>query len=135
MQGSLSVTMANSTEKPRFLFALVALMATVMTLIGMVPWPVVVGLGALFIPLGLWYSLVMRKRPKPRPMLNHSGSYAGYFLLLILAMQFIRFWQVGSWGEASVTWLLVFGIGWFCIFRTRTAAMRDRLKDAHERPV
>lgn len=128
--------MANSTDVPRgFMFAWVALIATVMTLIDTVAWPVVLGVGALSIPLGLWHFLVMRKRPKPRPMLNHSRSYVGYFLLLILALQFIRFWQAASWGEAGAKWLLVFGACWFCISRLHAVAMRDRLKDAHERHI
>ncbi|WMY78761.1 hypothetical protein [Citricoccus sp. I39-566] len=129
-----SSAMANSTDAPRgFMLALVALIATVMTLIGMVSWPVVLGVGALSIPLALWYFLVMRKRPKARPILNHSRSYVGYFLLLILTLQLIRFWEASSWVEAGAKWVLVFGVCWFCISRMRAFAIRDRLKDAHER--
>lgn len=131
-----SSAMANSTETPRgFMFALVALIATVFTLINMVPWSVILGLNALFIPLGLWYYLAMRKRPKPRPMLNHSGPYMAYVLLLTLVLQFSRFWVTGSWGEAGVKWLVMFGTCWFCVSRMRTSAMRNRLRDARERPV
>ncbi|GAA4765490.1 hypothetical protein GCM10025784_11080 [Citricoccus nitrophenolicus] len=131
-----SSTMVDATDAPRgFMFAFVALVATVMTLIGMAPWPVVLGVAALSIPLGLWYFFVMRRRPKPRPMLNHSKSYVGYFLLLIVALQFVRFWEASSWGETGAKWLLVFMVCWFCVSRLRTVAMRDRLKDAHERPI
>lgn len=132
----VSSAMVDATDAPRgFMVALVALMATVMTLVGMAPWPVVLGVGALSIPLGLWYFLVMRRRPRARPMLNHSRSYVGYFLLLIVALQFVRFWEVSSWGAAGAKWLLVFMICWFCVSRLRTTARRDRLKDAHGRPI
>lgn len=85
--------------------------------------------------MGLWYFLVMRKRPKPRPMLHHSGPYLGYGLLFMLVLQFSRFWVTGSWGEAGIKWLVMFGACWFCVSRMRAAAMRNRLRDAHERAV
>lgn len=131
-----SSAMVSSTDAPRgFMFSFVALFATVITLINVVSWSVIIGLSALSIPLGLWYYLVMRNRPKPRAVLSHSGPYMGYFLLFMMALQFSRFWTTGSWGEAGAKWLVVFGVCWFCISRLRIAAMRNRLKDANERHI
>lgn len=131
-----SNAMVNSTEAPRgFMLALVALIATLMALITVVPWSVILGLMALGVPLGIWYYLVMRKRPKPRPVTSHSGPYFLYFLLMLVATQFSRFWEPGTWWEVAAKWLVVFGILWFSMSRMRTATVNNRVKDANERPV
>lgn len=131
-----STAMVDATEAPRsFMFTLLALSTTVITLLDVVSWPMILGLFALFIPLGLWYHLLMRNRPKARPVLKHSGPYIGYGLLLGLVMQSSRFWEVESWGEGGAKWLVVFGILGFCMSRMRTATIKNRLKDANERPL
>ena len=132
----VSSAMVDSTEAPRgFMLVLVALVATAMALATVVPWPVILGLCALGIPLGIWYYLVMRKRPKPRPVTSHSGPYFLYFLLLLLVTQCSRFWEPGTWWEVVAKWLVVFGILWFSMSRMRTATVNHRVKDANERPV
>lgn len=114
---------------------LVALIATTMALITVVPWPAIIGLAALGIPLGIWYYLVMRKWPKPRTITSHSGPYFLSFIMLLLVTQISRFWEPGTWWEVAAKWLVVFGILWFCMSRMRTAAMNNRVKDANERPI
>lgn len=132
----VSHAMVNSTEAPRgFMLALVALIATVMTLITVAPWTVTLGLCALGVPLGIWYHLVMRKRPKPRTVTSHSGPYLLYFLLMLLVTQFSRYWEPGTWWEVAAKWLVVFGICWYSMSRMRTATVNNRVKDANERPI
>ncbi len=131
-----SAAMVSSTEVPRsFMFILLALMTTVVALLGVVSWPMIFVLCALFIPLGIWWYLLMRRRAKPRPILKHSWPYIGYVFLLMLVLQFSRFWEVGEWGEVGVKWLVLFGILGFCMSGMRTAAIKNRLKDANERPL
>lgn len=131
-----SGAMVNSTEAPRaFMLAVVLIVSTILALVNAVPWPVLLGVGALLIPLGVWYMLLMRKRPRPRPMLSHSGPYVGNVLLLMLFMQFGLFWEVRSWWEIATKWLVVFAVCWYAMSRTRMVAIRNRLKDANERPV
>lgn len=133
---SASTAMVGSTEAPRSLmFTLLALLTTVITLLDVVSWPMILGLFTLFIPLGLWYHLLMRNRPKARTVLNHSGPYIGYGLLFGLVMQCSRFWEVESWAEGGAKWLVVFGILGFCMSGMRTATIKNRLKDANERPL
>ncbi|MFJ6419194.1 hypothetical protein [Paeniglutamicibacter sp. NPDC091659] len=132
----VSNAMVNSTEAPRgFTLVLVALIATVMALITVVPWPAILGLCALGIPLGIWYYLVMRKRPKARPIRSHSGPYFLSFLLFMLVMQFSRFWEPGTWWEVAAKWVVLLGVGWFCMSRMHTATVNNRVKDANERPI
>lgn len=132
----VSNAMVNSTEAPRgFMLVLVALIATVMALVTVVPWSVILGLFTLGIPLGIWYHLAMRKRPKPRPVTSHSGPYFLSFLLFLLVTQFSRFWEPGAWWEIVGKWLVLFGIIWFSMSRMRTATMNNRVKDANERPI
>lgn len=131
-----SSAMANSTDAPRgFMLSLVALIATVFTLINMVPWSVILGLSALSIPLFLWYHLVMRNRPKRRSVVKPSGPYMGYILLFMLILHLSGYWVPSAWGDAGVKWLLMFGTCWLCLSLARSAEMRHRLKDANERPV
>lgn len=128
-----STAMVSSTDAPPgFLTALSALTATVLTLIGMVSWPVVLLVAALCIPLTLWYFFYMRKRAKPRSVLKPSRAYVIYFLLLLLVMQFIRFWEVSSWAEAGLQWLVIFLIFWGCVTGMRIAWRKDRVREAHE---
>ncbi|MHA7304096.1 hypothetical protein ACX80E_02445 [Arthrobacter sp. TMN-49] len=131
-----SNAMVNSTEPPRgFMITLVALIATITALVNVVSWSVILGLAAFVVPLGIWYYLMMRKRPKPRVVLSHSGPYLGYALLLMLVVQFSRFWATGSWGEVAAKWLVTFWICGFCMSRMRTSMMKNRIKDANERPI
>ncbi|WP_257720356.1 MULTISPECIES: hypothetical protein [Arthrobacter] len=44
-------------------------------------------------------------------------------------MEAFTWWEVGS------KWLLMFAVGWFAISRMRAATIKNRLKDASERPV
>lgn len=127
-----STAMVNSTDAPPgFLTVFAALVATVLTLIGIVSWPVVLAVATLGIPLALWYVLYMRKRAKPRSILKPSRAYFGYLLVLILLMQFIRFWEVSSWGEAVAQWLVIFVIFWGCATGMRVAWKKDRVREAH----
>lgn len=127
-----STAMASSTDAPPgFLAALAGLVATVLTLIGIVPWPVVLAVSILGIPLALWYVLYMRKRAKPPSVLKPSRASFGYLLVLILLMQFIRFWEVSSWVEAGAQWLVVFMIFWGCVTGMRVAWRKDRVREAH----
>ncbi|MGJ9425894.1 hypothetical protein ACHABX_08630 [Nesterenkonia halotolerans] len=131
-----SSSMVESTDAPRgFLFALVALIATVFALISVVSWWAILGLSAFLVPLFLWYHLVMRRRPKRRPVLERSGVYMGYVLLFCVVLHFSGFWVPGSWGEVVAKWLVVFALAWACISLARGADMRHRLKDANERCV
>ncbi|MGB9035536.1 MAG: hypothetical protein WCC45_13570 [Paeniglutamicibacter sp.] len=131
-----SGAMVHSTEAPRgFMLALVLVISTVMALLGVAPWPALLGIGALLVPMLAWYLLVMRKRPKPRPILSHSGPYVLYAFLLMFVMQAGRFWEPGSWWEVAAKWVVVFAICWYAMSRMRAAAIRNRLKDANERPV
>jgi hypothetical protein len=131
-----SGAMVHSTEAPRgFMLALVLVMSTVMALLGVATWPILLGIGALGAPLLAWYLLAMRARPKPRPILSHSGPYMLYALLLMLVMQAGRFWEPRSWWEVAAKWIVVFAICWYAMSRMRAAAIRNRLKDANERPI
>lgn len=127
--------MVIAMEPPRiFMVALVAFVATFIALINAVPWPALIGLSTLGIPLGIWYYLMMRKRPKARTIMSHPGSYIGYSMLLMLLMQSSRFWVVSQWWEVTAKWVGVFAICWFCLSRMRTASIKNRVKDANERP-
>lgn len=131
-----SGAMVHSTEAPRgFVLALVLVMSTVMALLGVASWPILLGVGSLAVPLLAWRLLVMRKRPKPRPILSHSGPYVLNAFLLMFVMQAGRFWEPRSWWEVAAKWVLVFAICWYAMCRMRTSAIRNRLKDANERPV
>ncbi|NUL44968.1 hypothetical protein F7P69_07130 [Cellulosimicrobium funkei] len=128
-----SKEMVASSEAPRsFMVAFVALVATIFALLNVASWPIIYGLSALSIPLGVWYYLLMRKRPKPRASLSPSGAYVAYFFLLMLVLQFSRFWEPGSWGGVTAKWLALFVLLWFSLSGLRTAAMKKRLKDANE---
>lgn len=128
-----STAMVGSTDAhPGFLTVFAGLVATIITLIGIVSWPAVLAVAALGIPLALWHVLYMRKRAKPRSVLKPSRAYIGYFLVLILLMQFIRFWEVSSWGEAGAQWLVIFAIFWGCVTGMRVAWKKDRVREAHE---
>lgn len=131
-----SGAMVRSTEAPRgFMLALVLMISTVMALLGVASWQVLLGIGALAIPLGIWYVLLMRKRPKPRTILSHSGPYMLNVFLLVLVLQGSRFWEALSWLEVFAKWVVVFSICWYATSRMRTSAIKNRLKDANERPV
>lgn len=58
-----------------------------------------------------------------------------YVMLLMLALQGSRFWEAFTWWEVGSKWLLMFAVGWFAIARMRAATIKNRLKDASERPV
>lgn len=132
----VSNAMVNSTEAPRgFMLALVALIATALALITVVPWPVILGLFALGIPLGIWYYLVMRNQPKPRPVTSHSGPYFLSFISFLLVTQLGRFWEPGTWWEVAAKWVVLFGVCWFCTSRMRAATMKNRVQDANERHI
>jgi hypothetical protein len=131
-----SGAMVKSTEAPGgFTLAVALIISTIMALATVAPWPVLLGVGALVIPLGVWYMLLMRERPKPRPILGHSGPYVLNVLLFMLVVQGGRFWEVRSWWEIAAKWVVVFVISWYAMTRMRTAAIRNRLKDANECPV
>lgn len=123
-------------ETPRgIMFALLAITSTVFALVNVVPWNVTFGIFGLLVPLGIWYYLAMRTRPKRRAVLSHSGAYMAYVMLLMLALQGSRFWEALTWWEVGSKWLLMFAVGWFAIARMRAATIKNRLKDASERPV
>lgn len=131
-----SGAMVCNTEAPRsFMVALVALVSAILALIHAVPWGVVLSVAALLAPLGIWYYMLVRAWAKPRTVLSHSGKYVGYFLLMGLGMQVARFWEARLWWEIGAKWLLLFVLLYFCMSRMRSAAVKNRLKDANERPV
>ncbi|NYJ18173.1 hypothetical protein [Nesterenkonia sandarakina] len=128
-----SRSMVESTDAPRgFMVVFVALVATFAALVNTVPWLVILSLGALSVPLFLWYHLVMRKRPKRRPVLERSRPYMGYFLLFYLVLFLSGYWVPDSWGEVAAKWLVVFALAWTFISLARRAELKNRLKDAHE---
>ncbi|EMQ97827.1 hypothetical protein [Paeniglutamicibacter gangotriensis] len=131
-----SGAMVHSTEAPRgFALALVLIISTVIALLGVASWPLLLGIGALLVPLGVWYLVLLRNRPKPRPILSHSGPYMLYALLLMLVMQGGRFWEPESWWEVVAKWIVIFAVSWYSFSRMRTSAINNRLKDANERPI
>ena len=131
-----SEAMVGATEAPRkIMYAMLAFVATICALANYVSWPVFCALLLLIIPLGFWYVLLMRKRPKARPILKHSGRYMGYVLLFMLTLQVASFWEPGSWGEVGLKWLALFGVLCLCMTGMRTATIKNRLKDANERDV
>ncbi|MFL4473718.1 hypothetical protein ACIPVK_06970 [Paeniglutamicibacter sp. MACA_103] len=132
----VSGAMVHSTEAPRgLMLALVLVVSTIVALVNVISWPALLGVGALLVSLGVWYLLVMRKRPKPRPILSHSGPYVLNAFLLMLVMQAGRFWVPRSWWEVAAKWVVVFAVCWYAMSRMRAAAIKSRLEDANERPV
>ncbi len=130
-----SGAMVHSTEAPRgFVLALVLVISTFLALFGVASWQVLLGIAVLVVPLGVRYLLVMRKRPKPRPVLSHSGPYVLNAFLLMFVMQSGRFWEPGSWWEAAAKWVVIFAICWCAMSRMRAAAIKNRL-NANERRV
>lgn len=129
-------SMANNTEAPlSMMFVLLVIISTVFALVDVVPWSVTFSLLGLLIPVGVWYYLVMRKRPKRRTVLSHSGPYMVYVLLFMLVIQAGRFWEANLWWEIVAKWLLIFSLGWFTTSRMRTETIKNRIKDANERPI
>jgi hypothetical protein len=125
--------MVSAAEAPKgFLLAMSGLVATLFSLFHVVPLPVLLGLLSLSIPLGIWYYLLMRMRPKPRTMLKHSGPYIGHALLLALMVQASRFWEALLWWEVAAKWVVTFALFWFLMSRLRDAEAKSRLKDANE---
>ncbi|QXQ10892.1 hypothetical protein [Paeniglutamicibacter sp. Y32M11] len=131
-----SISMAERAEPSRpFMIALVAIISTVMALIHAVPWGVSLSIFGLGIPLGIWYFMTMRMRPKSRTILSHSGPYMRYALLMMLITQVGRFWEAHLWWEIGAKWIVVFVLLYFCISRMRSAAIKNRVKDANEHSV
>lgn len=131
-----STAMLKAAEVPRsFMFCCIALISTVLTLINVVPWLVILCLAALSIPLGWWYFLESRKRPKPRYLMTPSAAQAGYMILAIIAMQGSQYWVPDSWVVVVAKGVVIFGIWWFCLSRLRGVVLKDRLKEAYERPI
>lgn len=131
-----SGAMVDNTEAPRsFAAAMAAIVSAIFALIHAVPWGATLGVAALLLPLGIWYYLLVRGRPRPRTVLSHSGTYVGHCLLMGLGLQVARFWEALSWWEVGAKWLLLFVVLCFCLSRMRSAAIRNRLEDANERPV
>lgn len=131
-----SRAMVASSNPPRsFMLAFVALVATLFTLMDRVSWAVNLGLVALAIPLGLWYFLLMRGRPRPRHPLRSSGAYVGFGLLLMAVLHGSGWWVPGSWAEVAVKWIVLFAGCWFCISRLQAMSVRDRLREAREKHV
>ena len=129
-------SMADSTEAPRsMMLVLLVIISTVFALVDVVPWSVTFGLLGLLVPVGIWYYLVMRKRPKRRTVLSQSGPYMAYVLLFMLIIQAGRFWEANLWWEVVSKWLLIFFLGWFTTSRMRTETIKNRIKDANERPI
>ncbi|MFJ6418368.1 hypothetical protein [Paeniglutamicibacter sp. NPDC091659] len=127
--------LVGATQVPKsFLLAMAALVATLFSLFHVVPMSVSLSLLLLAIPMGAWYYLLMRARPKPRTMLKHSGPYVGYALLLSLIFQASRFWEGLLWWEVSVKWVLTFALSWFLLSRLLDAEANSRLRDASEHP-
>ncbi len=108
------------------MLVLLALITTIIALLNFVSWSVILGLSALLVPLGLWYYLASRGKPAPRPAPSHSGPYMIYVILLVLVMQFSRFWEVESWGEAGAKWLVLFVVFGICLAGMRAAARKNR---------
>lgn len=131
-----SSAMVESTDAPRgFMVVLVAVIATVFALINVAPWSVILSLGALSVPLFLWYHLVMRSRPKRRAVLEGSAASMGYFLVFGAVLYSSRYWIPGSWEEVAAKWLVMFVLAWASISLAGKADLRHRLKDANERYV
>ena len=134
--GEAADRMVDSILPPRaFLVAFAALVATLFSIFHVVPMSVSLWLLLLALPLGLWYFLSMRARPKPRTMTRHSGPYIGYALLLSLAFQASRFWEALLWWEVAAKWVVTFAFSLFVVSRLLRAEARSRLEDASERPV
>ncbi|MHA7304084.1 hypothetical protein ACX80E_02385 [Arthrobacter sp. TMN-49] len=129
-------SMADNTEEPRsMMFVLLVIISTGFGLVDIVPWSVTLSLFGLLIPVGIWYYLVMRERPKQRTVLSHSGPYMAYVLLFMLIIQAGRVWEANLWWEVASKWILIFSLGWFATSRIRTETTKNRIKDANERPI
>ncbi|THJ68491.1 hypothetical protein E8P82_00820 [Arthrobacter echini] len=123
--------MPSSREAPRgFMLVLLVLLTTIIALLNFVSWSVILGLSALLVPLGLWYYLASRGKPAPRPAPSHSGPYMAYVILLLLAMQSSRFWEVASWGEAGVKWLVLFVVLGICMNGMASATRKNRAQQS-----
>lgn len=128
--------MVHHTEASRpFIVALVAIISTILALIRAVPWGATLSVAALLVPLGIWYYVRVRARPKSHTVLSHCGKYVGNCLLMILSLQVAGFWEARLWWEIGAKCLLLLVLLYFCMSRMRSAAIKYRLKDASERPV
>ena len=129
-----SSVMVASSDPPRwFTLVFVALVATIFSITNLVSWAAILSLLALMIPLGLWYLLLMRNRPRPRHPLRASGAYLGYGLLLMAVLHVSGWWVPEAWAEVGAKWIVLFAACWFCVWRLHAMSVRDRLREAQEK--
>lgn len=135
--GQESEQMVKASGNPRGLLTTVAAVsAVVFTLFQAYP-PQAYWLVLLYIPLILWYVLAQRRRARPRTLINTpgllSGAYAGYFILCILLINCLRFWETSRIDEVLAKILVTFISGMFLVTKMQTAYNKARVEDGNDR--
>lgn len=128
-------TVAQSDAPRGFFPTLAAVLASVVTLMPVIGLPAGFLLLLVIAPVGLWFWLATRPRPTPRTLLRTSGGYTGLFLLGILFLQVLNFWDVETWWQIGMKWAVTF-LGLLWLFpRMQRIYRRDRVRDAREDSV
>lgn len=131
-----SEQMVKTSGNPRgLLTSVVAVSAVVFILFQAYPaqafW-----LALLYLPIILWYVLAQRGRAKPRPLINTpsltTGAYAGYFILCILLINCLRFWDATHLEEILAKILVAFISGMFLVTKMQTAYNKARVEDGND---
>jgi len=128
--------MVKASGNPRgLLTSVVAVSAVVFTLFQAYP-PQAYWMALLYLPLIAWYVLAQSSRAKPRPLINtpslQTGAYAGYFILCILLINCLRFWDATNIEEVLAKIVVTFISGMFLVTKMQAAYNKARVEDGND---
>lgn len=127
---------AEHSEAPRYFVAWMALVtAAVFSLHGVIAPHLWYWSLCAYVPLGIWYWLSARKRPKARTVLRHSRRYILFMLLLMFVMQFGNFWVPETPWLVAAKFLILLAVFWITLRVMRSETIKTRLEDGHERSI
>lgn len=127
---------AERSEAPRYFVTWVSLVsAVIFSLHGIIDQTFWYWSFSAYVPLGIWYWLSARKRPKARTVLRHSRRYILFMLLLMFVMQFGRFWVPETPWLVAAKFAVLLSIFWITLWTMRSETIKTRIEDGHERRI
>ncbi|WP_417364419.1 hypothetical protein [Glutamicibacter arilaitensis] len=131
-----SADSVKTTEAPTaFLLTLAFLCASIFALHGVIDDVFWYWSWAVFLPMIAGYFFWTRKRPKPRPALQHSGKYMVGIFLMIVGLQFSNFWIPQRWWFAILKFVLLFAVLTIAFWIMRRESIKSRIKDGNEQAI
>lgn len=125
---------AEQSEPPRYFVVLASMVCAVnFSMFGVVDQVLWYWLLLLFVPLGFWFFVERRKRPKSRIPLRHSGKYMLAVLGLMLAAQISQFWIPEGPALVAAKFAALLAVFWVTLSIMRRESITNRIHDGQER--